>query len=79
MELFFNCGSLVNFTAKELKCREELNLPKGETIEFDKPNRIDVNGNYWISVNNDVLGAFTEDELNSCVEFSEIKLQEVGL
>lgn len=73
MELYFNCGTLENFIAKEHLCCGILGLPNEGATHYAKP-LIDTNNNHWLIINSEVSSILTEEELVQCVEFSNIQL-----
>ena len=75
MELYLNCNTLANFEDKEHLCCELLGLPNEGAEHYAKP-LIDINGNHWLIINNEVQSILSEAELAQCVEFSTIQLPE---
>lgn len=75
MGKYYNCKTQSNFEQKEQLCCQLLGLPYSDdsTINYAKP-LIDINGDYWLIINDEVISVLTESELNSCVEFSEVPL-----
>ena len=73
MELFYNCKTLTTFNKKEKLCCDLLGIPNEGATHYANP-LIDINGKYWLLINNDVASVLTESELATCKEFNEIEL-----
>ena len=73
--LYFNCGSLANFEAKEMQCRELLDLPNATNGTYGWASPLtDVNGDNWIIVYENVLSLFDESKLK---KYDEIQLPKI--
>lgn len=75
MELYFNCKTKTKFNNKERLCRDLLGLPNEGAEIYAKP-LIDINGDYYLIINNEVASIITETELAACKEYNEIKLEQ---
>ncbi len=73
---FLNVGTKTAWTALNKKANTLLGFPDDELASNYSNSIVDINGDYWIIINPEIVSLFTEEQLKSSVQFEEIKLPE---
>jgi hypothetical protein len=70
---FFACANEAEFESLDTQACELLNFPNAGALDYCNPI-IDVNGVYYFTVNPEVTSLFTQEQLDSCVQYEDIPM-----
>lgn len=72
--LFLECANKAAFEALEQQACDLLGLPNAGAQNYCNPI-IDKYGNHYFTINSEVVGIFSEEQLSSAVEYSVIEFE----
>ena len=70
---FYPCADEAEFESLDTQACELLGYPDAGATDYANPI-IDINGDYWLIVNPDIVSLFTEEQLAMCVPYEDIIL-----
>ena len=70
---FYPCANEAEFQSLDTQACELLGYPDAGAIDYAN-QIIDINGDYWLIVNPEILSLFTEEQLAMCVPYEDIIL-----
>lgn len=71
--IFYPCADEAEFQSLDTQACELLGYPDAGAIDYANAI-IDINGDYWLIVNPEILSLFTEEQLAMCVPYEDIIL-----
>lgn len=71
--IFYPCADEAEFQSLDTQACELLGYPDAGATDYANPI-IDINGDYWLIVNPEVVSLFTEEQLSMCVPYEDIIL-----
>ena len=70
---FYPCADETEFESLDTQACEMLGYPDAGATDYANPI-IDINGDYWLIVNPEIVSLFTEEQLAMCVPYEDIIL-----
>ena len=70
---FYPCADEAEFQSLDTQACELLGYPDAGATDYANPI-IDINGDYWLIVNPEIVSLFTEEQLAMCVPYEDIIL-----
>lgn len=70
---FYPCADEAEFQSLDTQACELLGYPDAGATDYANPI-IDINGDYWLIVNPEIVSLFTEEQLSMCVPYEDIIL-----
>lgn len=71
--IFYPCADEAEFQSLDTQACELLGYPDAGATDYANPI-IDINGDYWLIVNPEIVSLFTEEQLSMCVPYEDIIL-----
>ena len=71
--VFYPCSNEAEFQSLDTQACELLGYPDAGATDYANPI-IDINGDYWLIVNPEIVSLFTEEQLAMCVPYEDIIL-----
>ena len=71
--IFYPCADEAEFESLDTQACELLGYPDAGATDYANPI-IDINGDYWLIVNPEIVSLFTEEQLAMCVPYEDIIL-----
>ena len=71
--IFYPCADEAEFQSLDTQACELLGYPDAGATDYANPI-IDINGDYWLIVNPEIVSLFTEEQLAMCVPYEDIIL-----
>lgn len=71
--VFYPCADEAEFQSLDTQACELLGYPDAGATDYANPT-IDINGDYWLIVNPEIVSLFTEEQLSMCVPYEDIIL-----
>lgn len=71
--IFYPCADEAEFQSLDTQACELLGYPDAGATDYANAI-IDINGDYWLIVNPEILSLFTEEQLAMCVPYEDIIL-----
>ena len=69
--IFYPCADEAEFQNLDTQACELLGYPDAGATDYANPI-IDINGDYWLIVNPEIVSLFTEEQLSMCVPYEDI-------
>ena len=70
---FYPCADEAEFQSLDTQACEMLGYPDAGATDYANAI-IDINGDYWLIVNPEIVSLFTEEQLAMCVPYEDIIL-----
>ena len=70
---FYPCADEAEFQSLDTQACLLLGYPDAGALDYCNPI-IDINGDYWLIVNPEIVSLFTEEQLAMCVPYEDIIL-----
>ena len=73
--IFYPCADEAEFQSLDTQACELLGYPDAGATDYANPI-IDINGDYWLIVNPEIVSLFTEEQLAMCVPYEDIVIEQ---